>query len=68
MNKPPDQMWGTTVPGLEALGGLAVNAVESYERTLKLVQLVRRCPGYVQGAGGKLRGHAAVGRCIAPRS
>jgi len=38
MNKPPDQRWGTTVPGLEALGGLAVNAVESYERTLNLVQ------------------------------
>lgn len=34
----PDHGWGTTVPGLEALGGLTANAVESYERTVKLVQ------------------------------
>ena len=38
MDKPPDQRRGTTVPGLEALGGLAVNAVESYERSLNMVQ------------------------------
>ena len=36
MTKPPDQGWG--VSAFEALGGLAANGVESYERTLNLVQ------------------------------
>ena len=34
----PNQGWGTPVPGLESLGGMVSNAVESYERTLNLVQ------------------------------
>lgn len=38
MTNPPEQGWGTTVPGLESLGGMVVNAVEAYERTLNLVQ------------------------------
>lgn len=38
MTNPPEQGWGTTVPGLESLGGVVVNAVEAYERTLNLVQ------------------------------
>ena len=38
MAKTSDQGWGATTPALDAMGGLAVNAVESYERTLNLVQ------------------------------
>jgi hypothetical protein len=38
MAKTSDQGWGATAPALDAMGGLAVNAVESYERTLNLVQ------------------------------
>jgi hypothetical protein len=38
MANQPNQGWGTTVPGLESLGGMVGNAVESYERTLNLVQ------------------------------
>ena len=34
----PNPGWGTPVPGLESLGGMVSNAVESYERTLNLVQ------------------------------
>ena len=35
----PNRGWGTTPdPGLESLGGMVSNAVESYERTLNLVQ------------------------------
>src|SRR5687767_2553911 len=37
MANPPDQGWGT-VPGLQSMGGMVVNAVEAYERTLTLVQ------------------------------
>ena len=38
MANQPNQGWGTPVPGLESLGGMVGNAVESYERTLNLVQ------------------------------
>ncbi len=38
MTNPPDQGWGTTVPGFEPFGGMVVNAVEAYERTLTVVQ------------------------------
>ena len=38
MTNPPDQGWGTTIPGFEPLGGMVVNAVEAYERTLTLVK------------------------------
>ena len=38
MANPPNSGWGTPVPGLESLGGMVDNAVESYERTLNLVQ------------------------------
>lgn len=38
MTNPPDQGRGTTVPGLQSMGGMVVNAVEAYERTLTLVQ------------------------------
>ena len=34
----PNPGWGTPVAGLESLGGMVGNAVESYERTLNLVQ------------------------------
>ena len=39
MASPPKPGWATTsVPGVESLGGMVDNAVESYERTLNLVQ------------------------------
>ena len=38
MANPPNPGWGTPVPGLESLGGMVGTAVESYERTLNLVQ------------------------------
>jgi len=38
MANQPNQGWGTPVAGLESLGGMVGNAVESYERTLNLVQ------------------------------
>jgi len=38
MANQPNQGWGNPVPGLESLGGMVGNAVESYERTLNLVQ------------------------------
>jgi len=39
MANPPNPGWSSTsVPGLESLGGMVDNAVESYERTLNLVQ------------------------------
>lgn len=38
MANQPNQAWGTPVPGLESLGAMVGNAVESYERTLNLVQ------------------------------
>ena len=38
MANQPNQGWGTPVSGLESLGGMVGNAVESYERTLNLVQ------------------------------
>jgi ABC-type transporter Mla subunit MlaD len=38
MTNPSDQGWDTTVRGLESLGGMVVNAVEAYDRTLNLSQ------------------------------
>ena len=38
MANQPNQGWSVPVPGLESLGGMIGNAVESYERTLNLVQ------------------------------
>ncbi|HSU34412.1 MAG TPA: hypothetical protein VLJ88_02010 [Propionibacteriaceae bacterium] len=38
MANQPNQGWGSPVPGLEPLGEMVGNAVESYERTLNLVQ------------------------------
>jgi hypothetical protein len=38
MANQPNQGWGTPASGLESLGGMVGNAVESYERTLNLVQ------------------------------
>ena len=38
MANEPNQGWSSPVAGLESLGGMVGNAVESYERTLNLVQ------------------------------
>jgi hypothetical protein len=38
MANSPNPGWGTSVPGFESLGGMVDNAVESYERSLNLVQ------------------------------
>ena len=38
MANSPNPGWGTSVPGVESFGGMVDTAVESYERTLNLVQ------------------------------
>jgi hypothetical protein len=38
MANQPNQRWGNPAAGIESLGGMVGNAVESYERTLNLVQ------------------------------